>query len=331
MAAALHDLFVNCEDCFCRQNKDGSYVKIAEPLTTEILEDHLKGYKTVGSYQLGKDNTVKYLCFDFDPEKLLDPKTTVIQLLNVLSEVTEEEEGERPRIWPQAVMLEASRYPDPSFHVWIFFEPAIEAKVAHWLGYRILELANLNPKEIEVFPKQTALSNDRPYGNFVKLPLGLHQKEQKWSRILDHETFMPLSSAMLQGFRGISFSEADTAKINSFKQKSNVQATFILPKSFKPLSDCEEEKAVKFLCKYWVKEYRNRLEMSFLGLCLKQGVSYESAKRIIEQVTQRTSDEERENRMVLVDYHYHNRLTVNLKASSGIREIIEELRQYGIK
>jgi hypothetical protein len=67
---ALRHLFVNRADCYCRQNGDGSYAKIDGPLTLEVLERHLKGEITIGAYQLGEDNSVKYLCFDFDPEKL---------------------------------------------------------------------------------------------------------------------------------------------------------------------------------------------------------------------------------------------------------------------
>ncbi|MGB8779426.1 MAG: hypothetical protein WCD81_02120 [Candidatus Bathyarchaeia archaeon] len=330
MAVDLHDLFVNREDCYCQQNKDGSYSRIAEPLTFQQLNDHLQGRKTVGSYQLGTDNTVKYLCFDFDPEKLKEPKTTVLKLLPVIFEVKEEEGTPKPRIWPSAVMLEASRYSDPSFHVWIFFAPAVDAKVAQWLGYRILELSNLNPKEVEVFPKQTELTEDRPYGNFVKLPLGLHQKEQKWSRILDHEAWTPLPNTYLSDFQGISFSEADIARILSLKQKSNVQAMFNLPKTFKPLSNREEEKSVAFLCKYWIHGYRNDLEMYFLGFCLRKGVSIESARRIIEEVVLRTGDDQRAIRLASVDYHYQNRLKRCLKGISGIREVVQEIKKHGL-
>jgi hypothetical protein len=160
----------------------------------------------------------------------------------------------------------------------------------------------------------------------VKLPLGLHQAEQKWSQLLHTETFEPLANESLLNFRGISFSEADLSKMMSFKQKTNVQTALCLPAKFKPLTSGEEEKVVNFLCRYWKPGYRNRLEISFLGLCLKQGVSYESAERIIKEVTARTGDEERQSRLVLVDYHYCNRLNIVLKGSSGIREIIRELK-----
>ena len=330
MVEALKTLFVNREDCYCTQNMDGSYTKIDAPLTNEVLERHLKGEITVGSYQLAFGNAVKYLCFDFDPEKLADPRGSVSNLLNTLFELKEEEPGKkRPRVWPYAVMLEASRFDDPSFHVWIFFEPRVPAQVAKWLGFRCLELAGLNPKQVEVFPKQSELSKDRPYGNFVKLPLGVHRKEGKKSRILDHATFEPLPDETLETFKGLSFSEHDLAKILNFKSKANVQIKFNLPTTFKPLSVREEEKTVEFLCRYWKEGYRNDLEMCFLGFCLKKGVAIESARRMIEEVVLRTGDNEKAARVALVDYHYRNRLTTQLKGLSGIREIVRMIKNHG--
>jgi hypothetical protein len=185
----------------------------------------------------------------------------------------------------------------------------------------------LNPKDVEVFPKQTELSTDRPFGNFIKLPCGLHQVERKWSKFLDPSTFEPLSMEMLRHVQGISFSEADLAGTMSFEKKTHVQVTLLSSGKFKPLSDREEENAVGFLCKYWIQGHRNELEMCFVGLCLKRGVNHESARRIIEEVTLRTSDEDKQQRLELVDYHYRNRLNVSLKAKSGIREILGELRK----
>ena len=323
---ALKDLFVNRDDCYCAQTAKG-YVRIEAPLTDAILESHLKGTATIGSYQLDQNSHVKWVCFDLDPEKLKDPKEAAVKILSVCFEEKEEADGrKRPRIWKKAILLEASRFPDPSFHIWIFFSIAIPAKVAQWLGYRILEFAGLNPKEVEVFPKQTELTADRAFGNFVKLPLGKHQTADKWSRFLDLETFEPLPNEVLLEVRGITFCEADIAEIMRFKEKRGVQIKFELPKNFKLLSDREEEHVVQWLQKHWQRGYRNQLEMYFLGLCLKRGVSYESARRVIEEVALRTGDEEKQARLDLVDYHYKNRLNIPLKGKSGLKALVEVLK-----
>jgi hypothetical protein len=321
----LRNLFVNREDCYCIQLKQG-YTRVEQPLTDDVLVQHLKGEVTVGSYQLDKGNRVKWLCFDLDPERLEDAKATAQKILAVLLEKERDSEGnETPRVWSNCVILEASRYPDPSYHIWVLFLLPVKAKVARWLGLRVLEMANVSPKTVEVFPKQEEITADRPFGNFVKLPFGFHQVEQKWSRMLDFDTFEPLPLEELESKHGLSFGDGDMAKLEGMETKRNVQVVFTLPKAFKTLSDSEEEKAVRFLCKYWREGARNKLEMCFLGLCLKKGVSFESAKRIISKVADRTNDSEKQARLELVAYHYRNRMNVYLKGSSGIREIIREM------
>ncbi len=335
----IGELFVARRDCHCVQTQHG-YVKIDEPLTDDILREHVQGKKTLGSYQLTKDSHVKWLCFDFDPEKLHDPKEAVLKVLKVCSEEKGDTDGKKtPRIFPKAILLEASRFPDPSYHVWVLFQPDVPAKVAHWLGLRMLELGSLNPKEVEVFPKQTELSVDRPFGNFVKLPCGFHQVEKKWSRFLDPSTFEPLSLSILSDVQGINFLESDLKEIEAFEEKRHVQVTFTLPQEREPLKDKEEERIARFLAKYWRQPTpdnksgnRNYLEMAFLGWAIKKGIPFESAYRIVEQVTTLTSDEEREQRLQLVRYHYQNRRNIgsNLLGISGLKEVIGETLTEGL-
>ena len=110
---------------------------------------------------------------------------------------------------------------------------------------RILEMAGLSPKQVEIFPKQDEVTPDRPFGNFVKLPFGKHQVEGKWSSMLDLETFEPLPSEELENKHGLSFSEKDLEKLEIRMQtKQNVQVKFEAPTAFKRLSDKDEEKTV---------------------------------------------------------------------------------------
>ncbi len=323
----LNRFFVNRIDCYCVQSRQGSYLKVDEPLTADILERHLLGEITVGSYQLDNDSFVKWLCFDFDPEKLSDPKEASQKILKVCFERQIESDGvERPRIWPHSVLLEASRHPDASYHIWILFMLKVPAQVARWLGLRLLEIAGLNPKKVEVFPKQIELTEERPYGNFVKLPLGKHQVANKWSRLLDSATFEPLPNEVLNKVVGISFCEADLAEIMSFEEKKHVQTSFALPKDYKPLRSSQEERIARFLAKYWRCGFRNRLEMAFLGWAVKRGIAYQSARRIVQKVVELTCDEEAAARLHLVDYHYKNRrkMASRLLGVSGLKEVVRE-------
>ncbi|MEM1586216.1 MAG: hypothetical protein QXX99_02930 [Candidatus Bathyarchaeia archaeon] len=289
----------------------------------------MEGRRTIGVYQLSVDSRVKWLCFDSDPEKLSKPEETARRILGVCLEAVKGKDGtERPRVWSHSLLLETSRYPDPSYHVWILFLTPVPARVARWLGFRLLGLAGLSPQHVEVFPKQDAVSDILPYGNLVKLPLGLHQVERKWSRFLDFRTFEPLLSDVLLEKIGLSFMEADIERIASMKDVC-VQVRFeggSQPASLaeEPLTQSEREFCVSFLYKLWVPGYRNQVEMAFLGWCIKNGVPYEDARWIIEEIVRRRNDEETSERLRLVDYHNRVHLGRRLKGLSGLKEAVLE-------
>jgi hypothetical protein len=325
---AMFEKFITRTDVYSLQKPNGGYVKIVAPLTRKVIVDHINCKRTVGVYQLNRNNCVKWLCFDFDPEKLNDPAAAVRKILKTCLQKTPDADGTaRPRIWPHSILLEASRYPDSSYHLWIFFTLPVPAKVARWLGLRICELGGISPKLLEIFPKQVELTECSPYGNLVKLPLGLHQVERKRSCFLDFETFKPVPDEVLLEKVGLSFSETDIQKIMKFNvERASIQASLTNNISCKPLTASEEEFCIAFLSKLWVPGYRNRVEMAFLGWCIKNGVSYESARRIIEEVARRKGDEEYAERLYLVDYHYRNRIRLGkrLKGISGLKEAVME-------
>jgi len=332
VASALLEKFVIRSDVFAVQRAEGGYVKVEAPLTLKVVREHLEGKRTIGTYQLSADNRVKWLCLDLDPEKLDDPAETAERILSVCMEKRLDKDGvKRPRVWEHSILLEASRYPDLSYHIWVLFLVPVPAKVARWLGFRLLELAGLSPKHVEVFPKQDAVSDILPYGNLVKLPLGLHQVERKWSCFLDPETFEPLPGEVLLEKVGLSFMEADVERILSMKDKgvqARLEGAFSQPASptSEPLSSNERRFCADFLCKLWVPGYRNKVEMAFLGWCIKNGVPYEDARWIIEEVVRRKGDEEASERLRLVDYHYRSRVHLGrrLKGLSGLREAVLE-------
>lgn len=316
-------LFVSRADAYAVQQPAG-YLKVDRPLTAEVVQRHLKGEITIGLYQLDGANNVKWLVFDLDPEKLEKPLETAKAIIR---ECVLKPDPKKPRFWKKAVLLESSRYPDPSYHIWILFEPVpIPAKAARWLALRILEFANVNPKHVEVFPKQVELT-ENGYGNLVKAPLGLHRAAKKWSFFLDLETLRPLPHDYIRNVRGVSFSEADIDAICSFQEKKQVQLKLELPTHARTLSEKDESWIAEWLAKRWIPGYRNQLELSFLGLCIKRGVAYESARRIIDKVTEITKDEEKQRRLQLAKYHYERRAhRVRLKGTSGLKELLRFLR-----
>ena len=181
IAKTLLNLFVVRSDTYAMQKEDKSYIRIEEPLTVDLLKEHLEGKATIGAYNLDKDSMIKWLCFDIDPTHIENPKE--------IARLVYQKCVENERFPSKAVALEASRYPDPSYHIWVFFGSAVPAYVAKFLGEKILEMSgNL---KVELFPKQAKLEKDG-FGNLVKLPLGLHQQSKKWSCLLNPDSFEPL-------------------------------------------------------------------------------------------------------------------------------------------
>jgi hypothetical protein len=202
----LFDLFVVRKDTYARQKKDKSYLRIESPLTIDLVRDHLEGKITVGTYNLDKESLVKWLCFDVD-----------VQTIKNSIEITKNIYGKCIELFPaKSVALEASRYNDLSYHIWVFFQPEIPAYVAKFLGERVLEKCE-NPK-VELFPKQKKLSEEG-FGNLMKLPLGFHQQSQKWSYFLNPQTFEPLPLENVFELHGCSLPDQDIAEIRRMTER----------------------------------------------------------------------------------------------------------------
>ena len=207
-------LFINRRDTYAVQQRDGSYRRVEGWLTKPVLKRHLAGEITVGAYQINpRNNSVLWLCSDVDPEHVEKPKEATI---NIYRECAS-------RFYEKATLIESSRWPDPSFHLWCFFWPVpFLAKAARWLGKKILEHSGV---VVELFPKQDEV-NPSDFGNQMKLPLGFHREKRKWSLFLNPENLEPLQSTCLKDVEGCSFSEKDTKIIlqNAEKEASNIQS-----------------------------------------------------------------------------------------------------------
>ncbi len=324
-AHILDRLFVNRHCSYSTQRTNGHYSRVDQPLTLKVLERHLKGEITVGAYQLAKDDTVKYLCWDLDPEKLENPKETA---KTIIIECVGKPTLKEPRFRKDNVALEASRYPDDSYHVWVFFQPPLNAKFVRWLGNKILQHAELSPRKVEIFPKQGQLTESCPYGNFVKLPLGFHQAKKKWSRLLDLTTMKAVDTVSLRQKSGCSFLERDERQLAQLTAKKQVlQMTIALPVKPIEVKGNQQQRIVALLSKYWEKGSRHDFLFSFLGWAVKKGIPYETTYLIVDAVTSATNDEEKQTRLDLVGYHYKNRrdLLPKLKGVTGLREVIRNI------
>jgi len=173
--------FKGHEDHFALQGDD-YYRPINQPLSEQYLEKHFKGFVTFGIYVLTKSSKCNFICLDIDiPKSKLDDiefkdqnkkythlKNKLNTLLNIIIE--------KLNIEKDSILLEDTG--GRGYHIWIFFEDAIAGKDALKLYYIIKNYAEL---DFEFFPKQSNLTEERHYGNLIKLPLGIHQKYNRRS------------------------------------------------------------------------------------------------------------------------------------------------------
>jgi hypothetical protein len=101
------------------------------------------------------------------------------------------------------------------------------------------------------------------------------------------------------------------------------------------LSEEELRRIRDLILDYYVPGHRDKIVFSLLGLLLKAGVSYESARRLVELIVTEAGDEEARQRLYLVDYHYNKRASIlgveKLRGVAGLKEELElVLRERGV-
>ena len=179
--------------------------------------------------------------------------------------------------------------------MWVFFNPVIPAKVAKWLGESVILKSGIKT-ELELFPKQTEIEKGG-YGNGVKVPLGIHRQEKKYSRFLDFETLQPLPNNILFDIEEATLSDQDIEKIlqyvdlpnfvrlkeyKTFYRNSKKIRPCIIEAQRSDLSGCQEKHKMRIAI---VAEYRaaNYSQEQIIGLFKNQ--SDFDIKETAKQVT----------------------------------------------
>ncbi len=110
-------------DCYAVQNKSPDengrcgYIRHSVPDLRKnpyIMKNHVKGQFTLGFYQIGLDDTVKWICFDIDDHKGERGPEAIREELHKLFDVLTK--------YGIPFLLEASGSPN-SYHVWILLKP----------------------------------------------------------------------------------------------------------------------------------------------------------------------------------------------------------------
>ncbi|KLO23508.1 CRISPR-associated primase-polymerase type A1 [Marinitoga sp. 1155] len=182
------ELFSGREDVFSIQFENG-YRPIRRPLNYKDVKEHLKGEKTIGIYQLKKDNSIKFAAYDIDIKKsYLHGDNRYIYEENskkVAKKLITELEQENIYSY---IEYTGNR----GYHIWIFFDIPVLSYKVKIIMEKILERIDLEEGiDVEIFPKQTELNGG--LGNLIKIPLGIHRKTGKKCLFVD-ENFEIISN-----------------------------------------------------------------------------------------------------------------------------------------
>ena len=211
---AIHlfcELFVGREDTYTEEYMAQRRVveQKNEPLTEEIVREHLAGSRTIGTYVQRPNSTARYLVIDIDVSKKIVLKYSIEspefsqymkQCFQVMAETLKI--LERMGLKGHAEFSGCRGY-----HIWIFFTEWIPLRYIHALS-RILseQIQGILSEEIgvEYFPDERKIRAGRA-GQSIKLPLGLHLKSGLSGYFLDEN---------LQEVTDLSAWMKDTAKFS---------------------------------------------------------------------------------------------------------------------
>lgn len=170
--------FIGREDVYAKQLRGGGYLRVDEPITSELLWLHLCGDLTIGAYTVFNGHLSRYTCIDIDEGGMPLVKQVTEVLDSMLLDYVVEFSGRK------------------GHHIWLLYADPIEAELARNAGLGLVRLAKLPPWDprpveeeeeqrriTEVFPKQ-GIVDPGSYGNLVKLPAGIHQVNGRRSEII---------------------------------------------------------------------------------------------------------------------------------------------------
>jgi hypothetical protein len=173
-------LFVGREDTIAEQGFNGSYFKVPAPINDTILERHVEGKITIGSYSLTAESTAKFVCFDVDAHR--PDNCSDLEFIRVQEDAEREREKleDHLNLYSIPYIVESSGTLH-SYHVWIILKE-IESEKAYHFGRQIAKECGLN-SECEITPKQKKLSSRQKLGNLIKLPYATHKVSKNKSKI----------------------------------------------------------------------------------------------------------------------------------------------------
>jgi len=133
------------------QRDNGLYVRTGQPLTSDVLREHLLGRVTIGTYLIDEQGCCRFAVFDADGDDGL------LRLLDLQAHLAADGMG---------AYLEGSRR---GGHLWLFLaRPILAGVVRGWLQ-------PYQSAGVELYPKQDKASDAHP-GSLIRVPFGVHRR-----------------------------------------------------------------------------------------------------------------------------------------------------------
>lgn len=270
-----------------------TYAPVKQPLTEEIIQQHLDGKIMLGAYQLNASNEVNFIAWDVDSKDRTVARKYVEQIIQQLKDlpyVVEESGGK-------------------GYHVILFLSEPMKAQRAKKIAEHIRDSAGI-PKvgtsHVEVFPKQSELKKSVPYGNLLKIPLGLHPKTHNWSKFVDPENGWEAGDPL------------DPIVLLQHK---------VHPSELDKLLSQEEEDPIKsivdLIVPYWCDGERHNLSFYLTGYLAHLGWGMQSAEELVQNIAIAAGDPEPLNRINAVrDTFRAISDGKSVKGYSGLNELL---------
>jgi len=200
--------------------------RLFEPVTDDVIRNHLTGSIVMGVYPLLPDETCHFLAIDFDKETWREDVRTFMDTCK-LEEIP--------------ASLERSRSGNGA-HVWIFFDKPLPAVKARKLGSFLMTRTLDRRPEIGLdsfdrfFPNQDTMPKGG-FGNLLALPLQKAARDKNHSLFLDDD----MTPYIDQWAFLVSIKRLDENKLDYIIQNA-VQHNELLPVVYDPIDVDDESK-----------------------------------------------------------------------------------------
>ena len=184
LASELEVIFSTNQNYHAAQQDDGTYRKAPGLVNKAFLERNLKNGGSVAVYQKNNDNSIKWVCFDFDILKSNLEDSKIKEATIELNKAAKSFCLELDSIdIPYLIEVSGNR----GFHVWITFSENISYQIGYDILQAIVDKCGLsfNDQKIDVdlFPSSRTPTDGVGLG--VKIPISKHKKTGYYSQLLE--------------------------------------------------------------------------------------------------------------------------------------------------